>query len=76
MEFRNEFKAKKIKLYKSFFLSISMQKEDIGTIAQLLSGIRDALDKMEKAKRTKEIETFNEAKKEIIEFQEEIKKLL
>ena len=53
-----------------------MQKEDIGTIAQLLSGIRDALDKMEKAKRTKEIETFNEAKHEIIEFQEEIKKLL
>ncbi len=52
-----------------------MEKEEITVVAQLLSGMKDAIIKLEKAQKNKEIEEFNLAKKEIISFQEQIDKI-
>jgi len=53
-----------------------MEKEDITLIAQLLSGIKDAIDKLQDAERKKDIERLNAAKKEILNFQSQIDKLI
>ena len=53
-----------------------MKKEDIALIAQLLTGIKDALTKLEEAQKIKDIERINSAKKEILHFQSQIDKLI
>lgn len=53
-----------------------MQKEEINLIAQLLTGIKDALDNLEKAQKKKDMEMMASAKKEILNFQEQIDNLL
>lgn len=53
-----------------------MEKEDITLIAQLLSGIKDAIDKLQDSERKKDIERLNAAKKEILNFQSQIDKLI
>jgi hypothetical protein len=53
-----------------------MEKEDITLIAQLLTGIKDALEKLQEAVKKKDIEKANAAKKEILNFQNQIEKLL
>jgi len=53
-----------------------MKKESIGTIAQILDGMRDAVNKLETAFRKKDNEELLSAKREILQFQEEIGKLL
>jgi hypothetical protein len=53
-----------------------MEKEDIIIIAQLLTGIKDAIEKLEEAKKSKNVDKFNDAKKEIIHFQQQIRGLL
>jgi len=53
-----------------------MEKEDIMLIAQLLTGIKDAIYRLEKAKKKKDIEHFNAAKKEILNFQKQINDLI
>ncbi len=53
-----------------------MKKEDINLIAQLLSGIKDALDKLEEAQRKKDMERMTAAKQEILSFQAQIDELL
>jgi hypothetical protein len=53
-----------------------MEKEDITLIAQLLTGIKDALEKLEEAQKKKDLEKVNIAKKEILNFQTQIDKLI
>ena len=53
-----------------------MQKEEINLIAQLLTGIKDALDNLEKACKKKDMEMMANAKKEILNFQKQIDNLL
>ncbi len=53
-----------------------MEKEDVMLIAQLLTGIKDAIEKLEDAQKTKNLEKFNSAKKEILNFQSQINELL
>lgn len=53
-----------------------MQKEDIALLAQLLTGMKDALYKLEEAYKKKDEEYLNRAKKEIISLQIQIDKIL
>ena len=53
-----------------------MEKEDITLVAQLLTGIKDALDKLEEAEKKKDADNLAAAKREILNFQEQIDKLL
>ncbi len=53
-----------------------MKKEEIGILAQLLSGMKDAIFRLEEAKRKKDTVIFQSAKKEILQLQWEMKKIL
>jgi len=53
-----------------------MEKEDVTLIAQLLTGIKDAVEKMEEAQKKKDLEKLNAAKREIVNFQGQIDKIL
>jgi len=53
-----------------------MRKEDVLLIAQLLTGMKDATDKLEDAQRRKDIEKLNLAKKEILNFQKQVNELI
>jgi hypothetical protein len=53
-----------------------MEKEDVMLVAQLLTGIKDAIEKLENAQKKKNIEKFNAAKKEILNFQRQIDELI
>ena len=53
-----------------------MKREDIPTLAQLLSGMKDAIEKLEKAQKEKNIDDINSAKSAIIAFQKDIAKII
>lgn len=53
-----------------------MEKEEISLIAQLLSSMNDAVDKLENAQKKNDMEMLASAKREIISFQKNIDKLL
>lgn len=53
-----------------------MQKEEIIVIAQLLTAIKDGLEKLGEAQRKNDKEGFALAKQEILNFQRKIDKLL
>lgn len=53
-----------------------MDKEDIAALAQLLIAMREALEKLEKAKEREDMEDLTSAKRAIIEFQEKIDELV
>jgi len=53
-----------------------MEKEDVMLVAQLLTGIKDAIEKIEEATKKKNIEKFNAAKREILNFQKQINELI
>jgi len=53
-----------------------MEKEDITLLAQLLTGMKDALDKIEEAQRRNDSENFLLVKKEMLGFQKQIAKRL
>ncbi len=53
-----------------------MEKEDIVLIAQLLTGMKDAVEMLEEAQRKKDMEKLNAAKREILNFQKQIDELL
>lgn len=53
-----------------------MQKENIALLAQLLTGIKDALYKLEWAYKKKDNERIMAAKREILSFQSQIDKLI
>ncbi len=53
-----------------------MKREDIATLAQLLSGMKDGIEKLERAQKEKNVDDINAAKSAIISFQKEIAKIL
>lgn len=53
-----------------------MKREEITLVAQLLSSMKDAVDKLEEAYKKEDMEKLSAAKKEITEFQKKISKLL
>ena len=53
-----------------------MKKEDIPRIAELLSSLKNTLSSIENAKKNKNSEALNAAKKEALEIQKNIDKLL
>ncbi|MBI2631667.1 hypothetical protein HYW75_01555 [Candidatus Pacearchaeota archaeon] len=53
-----------------------MEKEDITLIAQLLTGIKDAIERLEEGVKKKDAEKVTSAKKEILYFQSQIDSLL
>jgi len=53
-----------------------MQKENIALLAQLLTGIKDAISRLEDAYKKKDSELLATAKKEILSFQDQIDKLI
>jgi hypothetical protein len=53
-----------------------MQKEEISLVAQLLSGMKDAVIKLDKSVKRKDAENLALAKKEILEFQKQIKNII
>lgn len=53
-----------------------MEKEDVTLAAQLLTGIKDAILKLQDAQKKKDLENLNAAKREILNFQSQIDKIL
>lgn len=53
-----------------------MRKEDIGMIIQLLSSMLDSAEKLEEAYYQEDSETLSSAKREILNLQEEIGRIL
>lgn len=53
-----------------------MKKEDIATIAQLLSSMKDMLVKLESANKNRDMARLESIKREILNLQKEIDKLL
>ncbi|MBI2452536.1 hypothetical protein HYV50_05705 [Candidatus Pacearchaeota archaeon] len=53
-----------------------MKKETITLLAQLLTAIKDGLEKIEEAQKNKDAELLATAKQEILLFQKKISELL
>jgi hypothetical protein len=53
-----------------------MKKEEIASIAQLLTTIKDNVRKMKKAQKERDGELLESAKREILMFQKEVDKAL
>lgn len=53
-----------------------MKKEEIASIAQLLTAIKDNVRKLKKAQKEKDGELLESAKHEILMFQKEVDKAL
>ena len=53
-----------------------MEKEKILMLAQLLTGIKDAISKLEEALKSKNIEMAMAAKREILSFQKQMDNIL
>lgn len=54
----------------------NLKKEDITVLAQLLTAMKDVVIKMTNAEKNNDLEQIAIAKKEIINFQKQIDKLL
>jgi hypothetical protein len=55
---------------------MDMRKEDVSELAQLLTGMRESLGKLAEAYSEKDAEKLASIKKEILNLQKEIDKLL
>lgn len=53
-----------------------MKNEDIAILAQLLKSMKEAVEKMEKAQKRKDMEELLIAKKEILLFQKKIDEII
>ncbi len=53
-----------------------MERDKITLLAQLLSGMREAVEKLEDARRDSDLNSFNSVKKEILRFQKRIDELI
>ena len=64
------------KLFKSLLVPLFMKKEKITILAQLLTAIKDAADKLEEAEKEKDAVKLASAKREILNFQKKISEML
>lgn len=53
-----------------------MNQEDIALVGQLLISMKEAVEKLEEAHKSKNIEEFRAAKKEILRFQKKLEQIL
>jgi len=53
-----------------------MEKEEIALLAQLMTALREAVEKLEKAYENKKAVELSEAKREILNLQAKIDKLI
>lgn len=53
-----------------------MKKEDIAIIAQLLATMKDVALELESAEKRKDFDSVNKAKKEILDLQKQVDKML
>lgn len=53
-----------------------MEKEDIAVLAHVLTGMKEAAEKLQKAEKKKDFEDFSAAKNEILKLKMEIDKLI
>lgn len=53
-----------------------MKKESLTIIAQILASMKDGTEKLEKAEKKKDLETYNNVKKEILTLQIKIDEIL
>jgi hypothetical protein len=53
-----------------------MKKEDIGTLSQLLTNVKDALNELETAIKKKDYEKINATRRKILDFQLQIDRKL
>ncbi len=53
-----------------------MKKENLTVLAQILTSMRDGAEKLEKADKKKDLETYNNVKKEILSLQKKIGEIL
>ena len=53
-----------------------MKREDITILAQLMTSMKDAVEKLGDAEKEKDAEKLNTAKKEIVSFQKQIDRIL
>ena len=65
-----------IKIYKSNSSSRAMKREDIAIIAQILTSMKTAAEKLEKAIKQDDKDSVNIAKKEILSLQEQFAKII
>ena len=53
-----------------------MKKENVALLAQLLTALRDAAEKLEKSYNEKDMETLARSKKEVLNLQAKIDRLI
>ena len=53
-----------------------MKKEDIAVLAQLLATMKDVALQLENSQKNKDYESVNKAKKELLELQKQVDKML
>tara|TARA_Y100000310_G_scaffold340182_2_gene435082 strand:- start:932 stop:1099 length:168 start_codon:yes stop_codon:yes gene_type:complete len=53
-----------------------MEKEDVTLLAQLLTGMKSAIEKIEKGQKKSDLESISFARKELIDYQAQIDKIL
>ncbi len=53
-----------------------MKKEEIAVLAQLLTAIKDTIERLEEAQKKKDSEELEMAKREILSFQKKIDEIL
>ena len=67
----------KINIKKNKKLNKKMiKKEQLYLLLQIIRGMNDAVDKLEKAHKNKDIENFERARKSVLEFQRNLDKEL
>ena len=52
-----------------------MKKENIALLAQLLTSMNEAVDKLEEARKANDMEKLSSMKKEVLRFQKKIKEI-
>ena len=53
-----------------------MEKEEITVLAQLLTAMKDSVEKIEEAQKNKDVEQLAMAKRELLAFQKRLDELL
>jgi len=69
VNFSLKIRSKGVKVFKRVSLFVAYEKRGHYIDGQLLTGIKDAIDKLQEAQKKKDLDKLNAAKKEILNFQ-------